>query len=194
MKVITNFSMILIGMLQIILGIILIFINENLLTIIFKVLGIVLLIVGLIQIINSILKQKVNEYANSTLITGSLSAVIGILLVTKAGLATEFLTVILGVWIMINGILQISSSITVKNLGVKYWPVVTFIGIAVGVLGYILLSADAQTIANIFNTYIGISLALSGVGAIITAFSSKREVKVKVQVVEETITEKTEEM
>lgn len=194
MKVITNFSMILIGMLQIILGIILIFINENLLTIIFKVLGIVLLIVGLIQIINSILKQKVNEYANSTLITGSLSAVIGILLVTKAGLATEFLTVILGIWIMINGILQISSSITVKNLGVKYWPVVTFIGIAVGVLGYILLSADAQTIANIFNTYIGISLALSGVGAIITAFSSKREVKVKVQVVEETITEKTEEM
>lgn len=193
MKVITNFSMILIGMLQIILGIILIFINENLLTIIFKALGILLLIVGLIQIINSILKQKVNEYANSTLITGSLSAVIGILLVTKAGLATEFLTVILGIWIMINGILQISSSITVKNLGVKYWPVVTFIGIAVGVLGYILLSADAQTIANIFNTYIGVSLALSGIGAIITAFSSKREVKVKVQVVEETITDKTEE-
>ena len=94
---------------------------------------------------------------------------------------------------MINGILQISSSITVKNLGVKYWPVVTFIGIAVGVLGYILLSADAQTIANIFNTYIGVSLALSGIGAIITAFSSKREVKVKVQVVEETITDKTEE-
>lgn len=184
MKVITNFSMILIGIVQIILGIVLIFINENLLTIIFKILGIVLLILGLVQIINSILKQKINEYANSSLIIGSLSSVIGILLVTKAGLATEFLTVILGIWIMINGILQISSSITVKNLGIKYWPVITFIGIAVCVLGYILLSADEQAITTIFNTYIGISLALSGIGAIITAFSSKREVKIKVENIE----------
>lgn len=183
MKVVTNFSMILVGIAQIILGIILIFISENLLTIIFKILGIILLILGLVQIINSVLKQKINEYANSSLITGALSCVIGILLVTKAGLATEFLIVILGVWIMINGILQISSSITVKNLGIKYWPVITFIGIAVGTLGYILLSADEQAIASIFNTYIGISLSLSGIGAIITAFSSKREVKVKVETI-----------
>ena len=174
--------MLLIGILQVVLGVILIFVDENLLAIIFKILGGVLFVLGVIQIINSQFKQKVNEYTNTSIISGALSATIGIILLTKSGLATEFLSIILGIWIMINGIMQISLSVNIKRLGIKYWPISTIIGIVIVVLGYIMIVSGQEAIKTIFNTYIGVSLAISGIGTIVTAFSSKTNVKIAVKI------------
>ena len=108
--------------------------------------------------------------------------VIGIILITTSKLVLGIITVIIGIWVMINGVLQISSAVSIKKMGLKYWPIVGIIGIAVMVLGYLLVTANEQTIASIINIYIGVSLAINGVGTILTAFFTRREIDVQIEI------------
>ncbi len=169
----SNLIMLLIGVIQIIIGMLLIFANIDLVTMIFLVTGVAFLIIGIVQTLLLIMKKNDTSYGESGFISGALNLVIGLVLITKSTVILGIINIIVGIWIMINGITQISTSITVKRLGLKYWPAILFIGILVTVLGYLLITADGQTTKELINTYMGICLSLNGLGTILTAFFTK---------------------
>lgn len=184
MKKVSNLMMFILGLVQIILGVCIAFASESIIEIIFKVVGGAFLAVGAIQLIVTLLKKEVRNYAEINIVSSALNIVIGIILITTSKLVLGIITVIIGIWVMINGILQISSAISIKRMGLKYWPIVLILGIAVTTLGYLLVTASEQTIASIVNIYIGIGLALNGVGTMLTAFFTRKEIEVKVEIKE----------
>ncbi|MBE5821359.1 MAG: hypothetical protein E7311_02080 [Clostridiales bacterium] len=186
MKKVSNLMMFVLGLAQIVLGVCIAFASESIIETIFKIVGGAFLAVGVIQLIVTLLKKEIKNYAEINIVSSALNIVIGIILITTSKLVLGIITVIIGIWVMINGVLQISSAVSIKRLGLKYWPIVLILGIAVTILGYLLVTASEQTIASIVNVYIGVGLTLNGIGTILTAFFTRKEIDVKVEINEET--------
>lgn len=182
MKKVSNLMMFILGLAQIMLGFCIAFASESIIEIIFKFVGGAFLVVGAIQLIVTLLKKEIKNYAEINIVSSALNIVIGIILITTSKLVLGIITVIIGIWVMINGVLQISSAVTIKRMGLKYWPIVAILGIAVTVLGYLLVKASAQTISTIINVYIGGGLALNGIGTMLTAFFTRKEIEVNVEI------------
>lgn len=184
MKKVSNLMMFILGLVQIVLGVCIAFASENIIEIIFKIVGGAFLVVGAIQLIVTLLKKEVRNYAEINIVSSALNLVIGIILITTSKLVLGIITVIIGIWVMINGVLQISSAVTIKRMGLKYWPIVAILGIGVMVLGYLLVIVSEETMAALVNLYIGGGLALNGIGTILTAFFTRKEIEVKVEIKE----------
>lgn len=181
MKKVSNLMLFILGLIQIILGVCIVFASESIIEIIFKLVGGAFLLVGAVQLLVTLFKKEIKNYAEINIVSSSLNIVIGIILLTTSKLVLGIITVIIGIWVMTNGVLQISSAITIKKMGLKYWPIIGAFGIVGMVLGYLLVTANERTISSIINIYIGGSLALNGLGTILTAFFTKKEIDVKIE-------------
>ena len=137
-------------------GLVLLLIPSTLNKLIGIFIGASLLIVGIIQIIKY---TKDKENNNLIMISGILYSVLGIIIIIYPYSIINLVTICLGVYLLINGLLKIKVAINLKNITNK-WIGTLVMGIVTIILGVLL----------IFNPFAGITITkLAGAFLVIVA-------------------------
>ena len=127
-----------------------------------KVLGIIVGIIFLIEGINSIYKYFHREGAklyNLNLVFGVIYAVLGVVIILVPSSVVEFITVCLGIYMIVNGASKVNYALWLKRGNEDSWLITLATGILVAIVGVIV----------IFNPFASLTLTkLAGAFLIIT--------------------------
>lgn len=127
-----------------------------------KVLGIIVGIIFLIEGINSIYKYFHREGAklyNLNLIFGVIYAVLGVVIILVPSSVVEFITVCLGIYMIVNGASKVNYALWLKRGNEDSWLITLATGILVAIVGVLV----------IFNPFASLTLTkLAGAFLIIT--------------------------
>ena len=127
-----------------------------------KVVGIIVGIIFLIEGINSVYKYFHREGAklyNLNLIFGVLYALLGVVIILYPFTVVEFVTVCLGIYMIINGASKVNYSLWLKRWNEESWLITLATGILIAIVGILV----------IFNPFASLTLTkLAGAFLIIT--------------------------
>ena len=127
-----------------------------------KVLGIIVGIIFLIEGINSIYKYFHREGAklyNLNLVFGVIYAVLGVVIILVPSSVVEFITICLGIYMMVNGASKVNYALWLKRGNEDSWLITLATGILVAIVGVLV----------IFNPFASLTLTkLAGAFLIIT--------------------------
>lgn len=133
--------------------------------------GILFLIAGLIQLIRVFQHQDSNTFWIS-LINAALAIVVGILILVYPLHGAMFLTLMLGIWFLFHGIIQIALSFQAKEVSENWW-LLLFSGIVSVLLSLIIWSGWPATSLWIIGLLLGINLLFFGISLLTIAFRIK---------------------
>lgn len=146
------------ALLTVIVGIVLLIVPE----LSGKLLGVIVGIIFLIEGLNSIYKYFNREGAklyNLNLVFGVIYALLGLIIILVPSSVVEFITVCLGIFMIVNGASKINYGIWLKRGGEDSWLVTLATGILIAIIGILV----------IFNPFASLTLTkLAGVFLIIT--------------------------
>lgn len=127
-----------------------------------KVLGIIVGIIFLIEGINSIYKYFHREGAklyNLNLVFGVIYAVLGVVIILVPSSVVEFITICLGIYMIVNGASKVNYALWLKRGNEDSWLITLATGILVAIVGILV----------IFNPFASLTLTkLAGAFLIIT--------------------------
>ena len=127
-----------------------------------KVLGIIVGIIFLIEGINSIYKYFHREGAklyNLNLVFGVIYAVLGVVIILVPSSVVEFITICLGIYMIVNGASKVNYALWLKRGNEDSWLITLSTGILVAIVGVLV----------IFNPFASLTLTkLAGAFLIIT--------------------------
>ena len=127
-----------------------------------KVLGIIVGIIFLIEGINSIYKYFHREGAklyNLNLVFGVIYAVLGVVIILVPSSVVEFITICLGIYMIVNGASKVNYALWLKRGNEDSWLITLATGILVAIVGVLV----------IFNHFASLTLTkLAGAFLIIT--------------------------
>lgn len=145
-------------------GILLIACPYEFMYVIAKVLGIFLLVVGAYQIINYFVSQGFKDLLDNSLLSGIIYALIGIAAIAiDPEHIANFFRIIVGIWLIYEGLVRINSSIKLHAVGVPFWAYILVLSLIVLALGIVVLCVDAEDWVQIVG---GIMIAASIIGII----------------------------
>jgi len=105
----------------IVVGLFLIIKPATTLSMISYVLGIVILVNGIVNLIKYFSnREKVNLY-DFGLIFGILNVIIAIIFISKPSMIASIIPLILGIWILVNGIIKLQFAINLRNQPKSNW-------------------------------------------------------------------------
>lgn len=133
------------------------------------ILGTIFCIIGIIYLIGYIRRQT----RLSELFAGIISLVAGVLILIHPGWVMSLLSVIIGIYVLVEGALKTKISIDAKKQQAKGWWVLlvaALFSIAVGIL----LVFNPFGISKMFIFFVGLALLLNGVENIIHAVYTKK--------------------
>ncbi len=103
------------------------------------VVGALVLLSGLIALFNYFFAKKEIKYISFELIYGILTAIAGIAIIFNPLSISSIVTIGLGIWMLINGIMKINSGIFLKKCKEETWTLLLFIGILTALSGVLLI-------------------------------------------------------
>lgn len=133
--------------------------------------GILFLLAGITQAI-WLLKNTDHPSFWFSLITAALAIIIGILILIYPLHGAMFLTLLLGIWFMVHGIVQIAVAIQARGLTTN-WGLMLFSGIISIILALIIWSGWPATTLWVIGLLLGINLLLFGIALLAFAFRLK---------------------
>lgn len=146
------------ALLTVIVGIVLLIVPE----LSGKLLGIIVGIIFLIEGLNSIYKYFNRDGAklyNLNLVFGVIYALLGLIIILVPSSVVEFITICLGIFMIVNGASKVNYGIWLKRGGEDSWLVTLATGILIAIIGVLV----------IFNPFASLTLTkLAGVFLIIT--------------------------
>ncbi|MCH3943551.1 MAG: DUF308 domain-containing protein [Atopobiaceae bacterium] len=164
----TKATVIVMGVALLVLGVA-IFVNPASATMfITLLLGWVLVITG-VYTLAMCFAHRLPVLSQADLLIGLLELIPGVLILAWPGFFVLYLSVILGVIILVTGVNDLSEAMVEKNLGIEDWWKVLVAGILTILLG-VLLFMSPFAFANAVMMIAGIALVFDGVTEIITGF------------------------
>lgn len=110
------------------------------------VVGALFIIKGGFQVINYFIEGGQKDYFNNNLLSGVVSILIGITaLVIGDGIANIF-RIIVGVWLIYESLVRISTSIKLYSAGINAWKYVSLLALVVLVLGIFVTFNDIASV------------------------------------------------
>lgn len=122
----------------IVLGIFLIFKPESSLYLIFKIAGFVFIGFGISKIIGYFTKDFLQLAFQHDLAMGVISILIGISLFFYSDNVIRILSICIGLFMVIDALLKIQTSIDARKIGIGRWQIILFIGIITALIGGLL--------------------------------------------------------
>lgn len=132
-----------------------------------KLFSIILILIGIIRII-----RYFSSYVFKTgsfLIGGILDIVLGTIMYRNLETSALAFGILIGFWILFNGIIEIAAAIDFKKLDIKRWWLALITGIIGVVFGFLLINNPLFS-AIYLNTIIALYLFISGISFISTFF------------------------
>lgn len=153
-------------------GLVFMIFSETMVNMIGWILGGILCIIGIVQMIGYIRSRT----SVMPLLVSIISLVVGVLLFMHPGWVMSLLSVIIGIYILIEAALKIKVVVEAKKQAAKGWWVlliVTLIGITMGIL----LIVNPFGISRAFMFVLGLAFLISGVLDLIQAIYTKKILK-----------------
>lgn len=118
------------------IGLVLLLIPSSLTKIVGLLVGITLLLMGMVQVINYI-KNK-NTISNFDLIVGILYSILGAIIIFKPHSVMNLITIVVGIYLIINALIKVKIAITLKNVTDK-WIGTLLVSLITAILGFLLI-------------------------------------------------------
>ena len=161
------------GVIFAILGLLLIIYPIQVVKTVTTIFGIASLITGAIVLFSAISKRGKGESAAVfPLIEGAFSVIFGLILVLVPSISLTILAIMVGVWVIIEGILRISTSFDMKNAGINLWGRSLFVGLLFLILG-ILVIFHPELTSKALIMWIGFALLIFGIIDILIVYQLK---------------------
>lgn len=154
-------STILTSVILMILGLLLIFESETTIVSISYIIGTVLITIGALTIINFIRKYQNNIKGSLDIIYGTVTTILGILVITNPHAIASVIPFVVGIGIIVNSASKLQSALELKQTDNKLWKTTMIISIISAICGVILL----------FNPFAGAVLFTRIVGIFITIYA-----------------------
>ncbi len=156
----------------IVIGLLFIIFPADSMRIICYVAGAVLLVLGVYKII----VYFASGMRETSLAAGVALIAVGILLFVKPDIIAEFLTVLFGIVLIVDGVLKVQQAVTLARMKVRScWWVLT-VAVITLVLGLV-IAFDPFSSSKALMVFIGISLIADGIIDIITVFYCSAKTK-----------------
>lgn len=159
------------GVIAILLGIFLLFFDKDQIQVLMIYIGIGILVVGAILLFTAIRNIKINKHASMLLWESILTLVIGLIMVLFPTFSLKFFLIIIGVWAVIIGIVQLAILVHIKEK-LKSKNVLLINGLLTIVLG-VLLFFDPITTAGFLLKILGAFAVIFGILMIYFGFVLK---------------------
>lgn len=143
-----------------ILGVLFVAWPDTMIQVVAYVVGAFFIIKGLFQIINYFIDKGQNDFFNNGLLSGVVSALIGIAaLVIGADIANIF-RIVVGIFIIYESLVRMNTAIKLHGAGIPIWKYVIILALIILVLGIFITFNDVATV-------IGWMMIIAGVIGII---------------------------
>lgn len=135
------------------------------------VLGTILIVYGAVKIVGYFSKDLYRLAFQYDLAFGVLLAVVGLLMVFDALRVISFLSIVLGVLILADGLFKIQMSLDAKVFGIRKWWVILAFAVLAGTLGLLLILYPIRS-AGFIMILFGMALLAEGVlGIFVTLYA-----------------------
>ena len=143
-----------------------------------KIFGVVLILLGAVKILGYFTKDIFQLAFQFDFALGIISAILGIVLISRTSYMVEFLSICVGIFVLIDGALKLQTAVDAKKFGIEKWWLILIIALLVSIVGIILMVIPfaAQTMAA---WIIGINLVLDGVLNICVVLSTVKTIRTK---------------
>lgn len=162
-------SSIVVGLLSLIIGIVCIVAPQTSASVICTVFGIVLIAIAISQFVDFC---RLGGILGGNLLVMSIAlALLGILCLTRADIITGILTILLGIYIIVDASSSLADAFVCARASVPSWWILLVTSLAMEILGVVVMFSDPATVM----VFAGVTLIVEGIRQlVITAtFSSK---------------------
>lgn len=129
-----------------VLGILFVVWPETMIHVVAYVVGIFFLVKGGFQIINYFIDQGQRDFFNNNLLTGTVSALIGIAaLIAGPNIANVF-RIVVGIFLIYDSLVRINAAMKLHAANINAWSYVLIVSLIVMVLGIIVCFSDTATV------------------------------------------------
>lgn len=125
------------------LGIILVNHPEDTIKVVSYILGGLLIAFGIIRLFTYFSSRDKFQYYDFNLMLGSLSFLVGLVIIVFGSSIASIFGIILGLWIVLSSINRINLSFKLKDSGIKYWYISLVISLLILICGlYVVFSPE----------------------------------------------------
>lgn len=140
---------ILCSVLFLILGIMLIINPEIIAQVVFYIIGGIFIVLGISKMISYYISKNKDDFYNYNSVVGIMYLLLGLFIIIFGPAIISFFSVIIGVWIIANGINKINFSFKMKDSGVKYWFLSLIISILMLTVGIYIIFVPGTLLATL---------------------------------------------
>lgn len=158
------------------LGIMLIVIPDFSVSVIAGIFGILLMLFGVVKIIGYFSKDLFRLAFQYDLAFGLLLIVLGIVTILKVENVMVFISIVLGIYVLADGLLKIQIALDSRIFGIRRWWTILISAVATGVIGCILIIRPSES-AGILVILFGVCLLAEGILNLITVLVAVRIIK-----------------
>lgn len=151
-------SAILESLITMVLGILLIAWPDVVIKVVAYVVGIFFIVKGAYQIINYFLVKGQNDFFNNSLLTGVISALIGMTLLLIGEEIANVFRIVIGVWMIYESLVRINTSIKLHAANIAAWKYTLIFALMMLVLGVFVTFYNGAVL-----TLIGWMMILAGI-------------------------------
>ena len=146
----------------IILGILLLCMPWMAVEFIYKICGVVMIIFGIVKLVGYFTKDLFQLAFQFDFAMGCISAIIGGLLLFKTMRSAEFTAIIIGIFMLIDALLRIQTTLDAKQIGIEKWKALLLISMIAAVIGILLLFMPLRGTRWMIR-FIGLNLCMDGI-------------------------------
>ncbi len=169
-----NITSIIFSIIFILIGSFLLARPEDAIHLVSYALGIILIVWGVISVITFFTDKESQNYLDFGFIVGVFVLIFGIIILVKPDTIASIIPLLLGIWMLINGVTKLSYSLTLNsNKSALSSIIISLIIVLLGILLIINPFQGAKKIVQI----LGISILVYSVLDLIECFSIKRVMK-----------------
>lgn len=158
------------------LGIVLIVIPDFSVPVIAGIFGVLLMLFGMVKIIGYFSKDLFRLAFQYDLASGLLLIVLGIVTILKAENILIFISIVLGIYVLADGLLKIQIALDSRIFGIKQWWAILLSAVVTGAIGCILIVRPSES-AGILVILFGVCLLAEGILNLITVLAAVRIIR-----------------
>lgn len=169
-----NITSIIFSIIFILIGTFLLARPEDAIHLVSYALGIILIVWGVISVITFFTDKESQNYLDFGFIVGVFVLIFGIIILVKPDTIASIIPLLLGIWMLINGVTKLSYSLTLNNNKSALSSII--ISLIIVLLGILLIINPFQGAKKLVQI-LGISILVYSVLDLIECFSIKRVMK-----------------
>ncbi|MGL1889858.1 MAG: DUF308 domain-containing protein [Reichenbachiella sp.] len=135
--------------------------------------GLILLVAGMVLAVNAILTRKTSERWQWGLVEGVMDALFGIVLMSNPEFIASVVTMVLGIWIMMFGMIKVFEAFRLKKMGLESWWIKLLVAIFNVFVGY-MIASNLSIGAFAMTVWLGIGLIVFGTVNIFVALNLRK--------------------